>query len=1007
MIARPTGDRLLVAAACVVLALGIGVSLQRGATGGRPGTHGAPGDRPEQRAEIPDEATAAWAPRSLAPVPNPDPSLPSQPNRARPYHVATTLDGRKAYVTLAGKEIGPGSEVVVFDLPRRRELLRIEVGSHPFGIAMHPSGRWVVVTNRYSNFLSVIDVATDRVVGMIPVPFYADDLIFAPDGRTAYVSNFWKNQVLVVDLSWDDGNLRGSLRELGFDRRRFFGTPVRSTATWSTCRACGWRDSDLDAKRCRRCGFAPLVHVAERPPSGGPDGIKSVLRARCGTAGCHLYAAGGFYAGPDDEEIFQSAVVHARAGSPAASPLLLAAISTRHGGWADAVDGNHHPGGVVFDDPDRDPDVDLLRRWIAAGTDGPGIAVGDKPRDMAISPDGRTLYVANTGSLDLSVVDLASLRETRRIFTRSPVNDVAWVQGWLVLATLNIGSGHPKESDAGRESLDPHALDADFTLRRDPATGKALPFENQRPLGPFDAVDGTAQEKFRDIGNDVVILDPAVDRVDTYAASTLFTRYTSDSFEALPGDVKGDVPPELMRVVGAFPEQVAAIGDRLFVTMSGTFEVQEWLVSTGAPAADRLRPGRVFRTGFKPAGLAPAGSTLVVADQLGESVTFIDLNDATTVTRSVSRLPQPFPATDFERGEFFVQTSVFSVDQDQSCIHCHYRDTSDGKQWSVSQVMGQSRNGDERTGGSREVPDIRALVLKVPFFVEGTLSIDEPLTMMMEHNPLVDFQGHTPAGDFDGIHVTAADADRYATSADTIVVATGRAWNKGEVTLADLIKRRDLHFARISTRHLGRPFQFREFQKFIGDYQRGEPRLLPSPVDADDPLVRHGRALFESPRVGCSACHPAPAFTDKQHVHNQNRAFPPLITPAPRDDAHNLVSADRIDALNRYVRPWDPDDRGRVEENEGFFVAPSLRGLWARPPRFLHHGHAVSLREVLCTPDHPALGRLPAAKPDADRPDGRERGLNERHGMPDTHGVTSHLTVWDIECLTRYVQAIE
>ena len=45
----------------------------------------------------------------------------------------------------------------------------------------------------------------------------------------------------------------------------------------------------------------------------------------------------------------------------------------------------------------------------------------------------------------------------------------------------------------------------------------------------------------------------------------------------------------------------------------------------------------------------------------------------------------------------------------------------------VSQVMGQSREGQERTGGSREVPDLRNLVHEVPFFVEGTLKVPSRL----------------------------------------------------------------------------------------------------------------------------------------------------------------------------------------------------------------------------------------------------------------------------------------
>lgn len=972
-------DRLVPAVAAAAIAAGIAVSLAR-----TPAAPSAPA-RPAPHAGRP------FARASLRPVPNPDPDATPQPHRCRPFRVAASADGRRAWVTLSGKEIHPGSEVAVLDVPGRREVARITVGSFPLGLALHPSGRWVVVTNRLSNVLSVIDAREDRVVSEIPVPFYCEDIAFSPDGSLACVSNFWKNQVLVVDLFESGGVLSGRMRELGFDRAAFRGEVAGAPAMEAACGACGWRGEP--AARCARCG-APGPAAVEAPRTASrPGGVFSALRAGCGTADCHLYGLGGFHAGPDVEESFRSAAAHAVPGDPDASSLLRQVTSFRHGGWADGVDGRHHAGGVVYADPANDPDVALLRGWIASGAEGPGISVGDKPRDLAFSPDGRTLFVANTGSLDVSVVDLRTLREVRRIFTRSPVNDIAWAGDRLVFATLGVGSGHPKARNPARESLDREGPETEFTLKRDFATGKPLPLEKQDPLGPYDDVDGTAQEKFRDITNDIVLLDPAVDDVAAYAATDRWARYTSDTFEALPGDRKGDVPPGLMKVVGAFPEQIASAGGRFYVTMSGTFQVQEWS-RDGA----LLVPGRVFDTGFKPTGIAAAGRTLVVANLLHESVTFVDLDSAATSTLSLSRLPEPFPSTDFERGEFFVQTSIFSVDQDQSCVHCHFRDTSDGKKWSVSQVMGQSRGGEERVGGSREVPDMRGLFHDVPFFTEGTLTMDEPLTMIMEQNPLVDFQGVTPVGDFTGIRATPEDAKSLAKSADAIVVATGK-WSSPDVTLADLMKRRELHFARISEKHWGRAFSLRDCQRFVGAYQGEEPRLLPNPEDPADPMVAQGKAVFEDARVGCAQCHPAPAFTDKVRVYNGNRSFPPLVTAAPRDNVHTLVSADRLDAINGYVRAWDPLDGGRVEEHEGFFVAPSLRGLWARPPRLLHHGRAVSLREVVCTPGHPALRPLPYGR--------HEQGLNERDGVPDTHGVTSHLSVWEIECLLRYVRSIE
>ena len=48
------------------------------------------------------------------------------------------------------------------------------------------------------------------------------------------------------------------------------------------------------------------------------------------------------------------------------------------------------------------------------------IPVGSQPKGLALSPDRSTLYVANTGAEDVSVVDLATRREVRRISVAAP-----------------------------------------------------------------------------------------------------------------------------------------------------------------------------------------------------------------------------------------------------------------------------------------------------------------------------------------------------------------------------------------------------------------------------------------------------------------------------------------------------------------------------------------------------------------------------------------------------------
>ncbi|KAF0240252.1 MAG: surface antigen, partial [Planctomycetota bacterium] len=220
-------DRLPVVFAILALCTGIAVSVARTGRADDPGS--------TLFQPIPD----SWTRRSLRPVPNPDQYANPQPHRCRPYRVAASADGRRAWITLSGKEIRPGSEVAVLDVPARRETCRVTVGRYPFAVRMHPSGRWVAVTNRYSNFLSVIDAATNEVTSEIPVPFYCEELEFSPDGRLACLASFRENQVFVVDLREENGRLTGRMRELGFDRTAFRGDEIAGIATESVCRSCG------------------------------------------------------------------------------------------------------------------------------------------------------------------------------------------------------------------------------------------------------------------------------------------------------------------------------------------------------------------------------------------------------------------------------------------------------------------------------------------------------------------------------------------------------------------------------------------------------------------------------------------------------------------------------------------------------------------------------------------------------------------------------------------------
>ena len=80
----------------------------------------------------------------------------------------------------------------------------------------------MVVLNRFSNYASVIDTRTDRVVSEIPLDFYCNYITYTRDGKRAYVSNRYLNQILVVDVDASDEHYEAEVRPLGgFDDRAF------------------------------------------------------------------------------------------------------------------------------------------------------------------------------------------------------------------------------------------------------------------------------------------------------------------------------------------------------------------------------------------------------------------------------------------------------------------------------------------------------------------------------------------------------------------------------------------------------------------------------------------------------------------------------------------------------------------------------------------------------------------------------------------------------------------
>ncbi len=437
--------------------------------------------------------------------------------------------------------------------------------------------------------------------------------------------------------------------------------------------------------------------------------------------------------------------------------------------------------------------------------------------------------------------------------------------------------------------------------------------------GVFPIVtDRTCGRGFSDIQNEIAFIDPATDQIAI--------RYTSDSAEVSEADREGDYDPALMQVVGALPVSIAVVRPtRAYVVMAASNQLVDLSLDAGEPPI--MTMPRTWDLGLTPHGLAvdQTGDIAVVANKLGESVTILNLATGDRADIQIDADAPAFPATSAEVGEMFFQSARFSTDGDQSCTHCHPDVDTDAKGWGVDIV---------RAFGRRATLPIRNLHETQPLLVEGVFD---------ENDFSLEMEGISFRPDF----------------------------HDSSYTLQ--VQRRDEFYREVSRELIGREVSFDQMVSNVAAFLVIEPRLLPSPFDRTTPQVERGKALFERPDVGCSACHPAPTFASDQLFRG--------VTTIARYD------------LPR--RDLDPDVSIKYIENarDGFFNANSLRGLWDRKGALFHDGRARTIRETILTPGHTCIK------------DG-ELAFNESNGQVDTNGGISHLTCDQIDDLVAYLKTI-
>ncbi len=425
-------------------------------------------------------------------------------------------------------------------------------------------------------------------------------------------------------------------------------------------------------------------------------------------------------------------------------------------------------------------------------------------------------------------------------------------------------------------------------------------------------------------------------------------RYTSDSIVGFAGDAPegtpGLPPPEERIIIGAVPERLIAVSPSLLAMVaSGTGEVSFYDVD-----GERLTARSSVFVGLFPYGVAldSSSNTLFVANRLSEDLARVDASGIVERSLVGDVSGGAYPGSDAEIGELvMLMTPLFSADQDTSCEHCH-RELGGQQRLVTGEILASPF-------AFRATPASKNLLRTLPWMFENFL--DEK-TFAPQLNLMVlpgNFGPGAPLSEY---------ADREAFFVAKTSQYVGRTRSFGD-SISE------------------RPLDFKAMSEMLGLAMMVEPRLLPNPNPPDTFGAQRGKALFNSAQTACSTCHPEPQFALSTHYDTNGL---PLEM--------RMLSPSTFEGLNLDLLTETAKTKFGIESNR--FGVPTLRGIWDRNEMFFHDGRAESLLEAIATPDHPALGP-------------GQRGFNERDGVLDIHGGTSHLTPSELGDLIEYILSLE
>ena len=120
-----------------------------------------------------------------------------------PFNLAVSGDGNRLYVVAQ-----EANALLVVDPVNQKVINRITVGEQPHSVILSSNGQRAYVSNQWSDNVSVIDLSTSKVIDTLKTANGPAGLSLSRDGKSLYVVNSYSSSISLIDLSTRDEQKR-------------------------------------------------------------------------------------------------------------------------------------------------------------------------------------------------------------------------------------------------------------------------------------------------------------------------------------------------------------------------------------------------------------------------------------------------------------------------------------------------------------------------------------------------------------------------------------------------------------------------------------------------------------------------------------------------------------------------------------------------------------------------------------------------------------------------------